>query len=79
MIDLNNITIEKAHESLKNGEYTVTDLVNAYLDVIKEENQNINAYLEVYSDVLDQAKIAEKMFSDGTATHIVTGKHNLRY
>lgn len=72
MIDLNNITIEKAHESLKNGEYTVTDLVNAYLDVIKEENQNINAYLEVYSDVLDQAKIAEKMFSDGTAT-LMTG------
>jgi aspartyl-tRNA(Asn)/glutamyl-tRNA(Gln) amidotransferase subunit A len=72
MIDLKDLTIEKAHESLKNGEYTVTDLVNSYLEVIKEKNKDINAYLEVYSDVLDQAKIAEDMFKNGTAT-LMTG------
>ena len=36
MIDLKDLTIQKAHESLKNGEYTVTDLVNAYLEVRKK-------------------------------------------
>jgi len=72
MIDLKNLTIEKAHESLKKGEYTVTDLVNAYLDIIKEKNTDINAYLEVYDDVLAQAKIAEAMFANGTAT-LMTG------
>jgi len=71
-IDLRNLTIEKAHEALKAGEYTVTDLVNAYLEVIKEKNGEINAYLEVYSDVLDQAKKAEEMFKNGTAT-LMTG------
>ncbi len=72
MIDLKNLTIEKAHESLKSGEYTVTDLVNAYLAVIKEKNSDINAYLEVYDDVLAQARRAEEMFTNGTAT-LMTG------
>jgi len=72
MIDLRTLTIKKAHEHLKNGDFTVTDLVNAYLSVIKEKNEEINAYLEIYSDVFDQVKIAEEMFKNGTAT-IMTG------
>lgn len=71
MIDLENLTIEKAHESLKNGEYTVTDLVNAYQEVIKEKNKDINAYLEVF-DVKEQVEKAEDMFKNGTAT-LMTG------
>ena len=71
-IDLKNLTIEKAHESLSNGEYTVTELVNSYLDIIKEKNREINAYLEIYDDVLDQAKKSEEMFKNGTAT-LMTG------
>ena len=71
-IDLENLTIEKAHEALKNGVYTVTDLVNEYLKVIKEKNREINAFLEVYSDVLEQAKKSEDMFKNGTAT-LMTG------
>lgn len=72
MIDLKTLTIEKVHTSLLNGEYTVTDLVNEYLKVIKEKNPDINAYLEVYEDVMEQARVAEKMFKDGTAT-LMTG------
>lgn len=71
-INLDNLTIEKAHESLKKGEYTVTDLVEEYLKVIKKKNGEINAYLEVYGDVLDQAKKAEEMFKAGTDT-LMTG------
>jgi len=71
-IDLQNLTIEKAHEALKSGKYTVTDLVNEYLKVIKEKNGEINAYLEVYDDVFTQAKVAEEMFKNGTAT-LMTG------
>ncbi|MCC6323191.1 Asp-tRNA(Asn)/Glu-tRNA(Gln) amidotransferase subunit GatA [Candidatus Nomurabacteria bacterium] len=72
MIDLKNLTIEKAHNHLKNGDFTVTDLVNEYLNIIKEKNGDINAYIEVYDDVLEQAKIAEGKFKDGTAT-LMTG------
>jgi aspartyl-tRNA(Asn)/glutamyl-tRNA(Gln) amidotransferase subunit A len=72
MIDLRNLTIKKAHEHLKNGDFAVTDLVNAYLEVIKEKNGDINAFLEIYNDVFDQVKIAEEMFKNGTDT-LMTG------
>ncbi len=68
MIDLPNLTIEKAHEALKNGEYTVRELCEAYLAVINEKNAEINAYLEIYGDVMEQADAAQKRFADGTAT-----------
>jgi len=71
-INLKELTIEKAHESLKNSEYTVTNLVNEYLKVIKEKNREINAYIEIYDNVLEQTKKAEKMFKNGTAT-LMTG------
>ena len=72
MIELKNLTIKKAHESLKSGEYSVRDLVDAYLDVIKEKNTEINAYLEVYKDMEIEIKKAEQMFKDGSAT-VLTG------
>jgi aspartyl-tRNA(Asn)/glutamyl-tRNA(Gln) amidotransferase subunit A len=72
MIDLKNLTIEQAHRDMKSGVYTPTVLVNEYLDVIKQKNSDINAYLEIYPDVLEQAKAAEEMFANGTAT-MMTG------
>ncbi len=72
MIDLSNLTIEKVHTALEKGEYTVTDLVKAYLKVIVDKNKDINAYIEIYDDVLIQSKVAEDMFKNGTAT-LITG------
>ncbi len=72
MIDLKNLTIEKAHEALKKGEYTVRELAESYLAVIKEKNSDLNAYLEIYDDVLEQADIAQEKFKNGTAT-LLTG------
>lgn len=72
MIDLSTLTIEKAHNSLKKGEFTCRELAEAYLKVVKEKNQEIHAYLEVYSDVSAQAEAAQKKFKDGTAT-MMTG------
>lgn len=71
-INLKDLSIKKAHDSLLKGEFTVSELVEAYLDVIKEKNGEINAYLEIYTDVLEQTKKAEEMFRDGTAT-LMTG------
>lgn len=72
MIDLKNLTIEKAHESLSKGEFTCKELVEEYLKVISEKNKEINAYLEIYDDVLKQAEIAQEMFLNGTAS-VLTG------
>ena len=72
MIDLKNLTIKKTHESLLKGEYTAVDLANAYLEQIKKTDKDIHAYLEVFSDVLDQAKAADKKIREGKAT-LLTG------
>jgi aspartyl-tRNA(Asn)/glutamyl-tRNA(Gln) amidotransferase subunit A len=72
MIDLKSLTIEKAHESFKKGEFSCHQLAEAYLNVISEKNKDINAYLEIYSDVLEQADKADEKFKNGTAT-ILTG------
>ena len=70
MIDLKSLTIEKAHQDLKAGKYTCVELAQAYLDVIKQKNPELNAYLEVYDDVIAQATEAQKKFTDGTATEL---------
>ncbi|MEN9524005.1 MAG: hypothetical protein RL536_74 [Candidatus Parcubacteria bacterium] len=63
-LNLKNLTITKAHESLKNGDFTVVELVQAYLEEIKKKNKEINAYLEVFDDAVEQAKIADKKIKE---------------
>ncbi len=64
MIDLKNLTIKKAHEHLVKGDFTVRELCEAYLGEIKKKNGEINAYLEVFDDVLEQADRAQKLVSE---------------
>ena len=71
-MDLKSLTIEKAHKSLLAGEFTCRELVEEYLKVIKEKNFELNAYLEIYDDVLSQADVMQGKFKDGTAT-MLTG------
>lgn len=65
MIDLNNLTISGARKKLDSKEFSAVDLAKAYLDKIKEKNGDLNAYLEVYEDVLDQAKAADEKIGQG--------------
>jgi aspartyl-tRNA(Asn)/glutamyl-tRNA(Gln) amidotransferase subunit A len=68
MIDLHNLTIKKAHEDMKSGKYSAVDLAKAYLEVSQTKNPEINAYREIFADVLEQAKLADEKFKNGTAT-----------
>lgn len=70
MIDLRNLTIKQAHADMKAGKYTAVELAHAYTENIKEKNGEINAYLEVFSDVEEQARNADKRFKEGTATEL---------
>ncbi|MCK5589302.1 MAG: Asp-tRNA(Asn)/Glu-tRNA(Gln) amidotransferase subunit GatA [Candidatus Pacebacteria bacterium] len=72
MIDLENLTIKKVHESLKSGEYTVRELVDTYLKNIEEKNKELNAYLYLFTDIDERVKIAQKMFDSNEAT-LMTG------
>jgi aspartyl-tRNA(Asn)/glutamyl-tRNA(Gln) amidotransferase subunit A len=69
-IDTKNLTIRAAHDHLKNGDFTAVDLAKAYLENIEKNNKEIFAYIEVFNDVLEQAKRADEMFKNGTATEL---------
>ncbi|MFA6177859.1 MAG: Asp-tRNA(Asn)/Glu-tRNA(Gln) amidotransferase subunit GatA [Candidatus Paceibacterota bacterium] len=65
MIDLENLTIEKARKALDAKEFSAVDLASAYLAEIEKKNKELNAYLEVFDDVLEQAKKADEMIAKG--------------
>ncbi len=72
MINLKDLTISKAHEHLKKGDFTAVELTKAYLDEIAKKNKNINAYLEVFDDALEAAKLADKKIKENKST-LLTG------
>ncbi len=66
------MTIEKAHKALSSGEFSVRELVDAYLANIETKNKELNLYLEIFNDIDEQVKIAQEKFAKGTAT-MLTG------
>lgn len=65
MIDLNTLTIAKARAALDRKVFSAVDLAKAYLVEIEKKNKELNAYLEVFDDVLDQAKEADDRIAKG--------------
>lgn len=72
MIDLKTLTIKKAHAHLKNRDFSAVELADAYKKIIAEKNIDINAYLEVFKDMDEQAKHADAKLASGHA-HVLTG------
>lgn len=58
-------TIESAQDMLCSGAITAVELANLCLEQIRTKDSDIHAFLEVYSDVLDQAAQADKRRADG--------------
>lgn len=71
-INLAELTIPKAHQHLARGDFSAVELVEAYLANIEEKNKELNAYLEVFDDVREQAKEADTKIKAGKA-HLLTG------
>lgn len=59
MIDLKSLTISQARNKLDKKEFSSVELAKSYLSEIEKKNSDINAYLEVFSDVLVQAEKAD--------------------
>lgn len=57
--------IIEAKKLLASGEISSVSLVKECLSAIEEKNKDINAYLEVYDDVLSQAKAADEARAKG--------------
>ncbi len=72
MIDLSTLTIVSAHAQLMAREFSAVELAEAYLAEISKRNTELNAYLEVFSDVVEQAKVADERIAKGE-THMLLG------
>jgi aspartyl-tRNA(Asn)/glutamyl-tRNA(Gln) amidotransferase subunit A len=64
-IDFEKMTIKEARELLVKGDISSVDLVKGFLEIIDKKDRDIHALLEVYSDVLDQAKKADERIKKG--------------
>jgi len=71
MIDIKNLTIQKAHKHLVDGDFSVEALVAEYLKNIKEKDGDVHAFLEVF-EVREQVNKAQRMINEGRAT-LLTG------
>ena len=65
MIDTKKLTIKEASEKMRKGEMSSFDLVSSCLDLIKEKNSELNIFLEIFEDALEQAKRADEMLKEG--------------
>ena len=66
-INLKELIIKKAKENLAAGDFYGARTAEAYLKSIEEKNKDINAYLEVFDDVLVQADRADRKIKEGGA------------
>ncbi len=71
MIDLKKLTIKDARMHLDKNDFTARELAEAYLQNIEKTNGDINAYLEVYDDVLKQAEEADKRIANGESSPLL--------
>ena len=69
-INLETLTITSAHAGLSAGDFTVRELVDAYLTVIDEKNEELNVYLSLHTDIDAQVDRAQGMFTQNTATKL---------
>lgn len=66
-MELKNLTIKKARAMLDSKELSVKELADYYLQNIKDKNKVLNAYLEIYDDILSQAEESQKIVDSGNS------------
>ncbi len=74
-IDLENLSIKSAHKHLKNKDFSVKELLDAYLQEIENKNwgeEGINAFLHIFDDLEERVEYAQRLFDDNEA-HLLTG------
>lgn len=65
MIDLSTISIQEARKNLDEKKYSALDLAEASLSAIADKDVTVQAFLEVYDDVREQARRADAMIAKG--------------
>ncbi len=73
MLDLDRLTIASFAAGLRRGDFSVRDVATAYLERICQRDPEINAYLEVFADVREQAAAADRELTAGRDRGILHG------
>lgn len=64
-VNLQELTIAKAHELIHNGEISCRELLSIYQENIKERDKDIHAYLEVFEGAYERAEEEDKKILSG--------------
>ncbi len=67
--------IKKLHQQIQNGEKTSEEICREYLGKIKEQNEELNAFIEIYNEeeVLTQAKKVDEKVKNGEKIKLLEG------
>lgn len=71
-MELTDLSARELSDGYKAKQFSVPDVVSAYLKRIEVENPKLNAYLEVFDDARASADVAQKRIDVGSA-HALTG------
>ncbi|HEY4493095.1 MAG TPA: Asp-tRNA(Asn)/Glu-tRNA(Gln) amidotransferase subunit GatA [Candidatus Paceibacterota bacterium] len=72
-INLKQLTIKKARESMEKGEYSAEEITRSYLENIKAKNPELNAYLAVFDDAIDAAREVDEKRKKGEKLGALAG------
>ena len=72
-MDIQNLTIKSAHEHLKNKDFSAVELVEEFFQNADKKNKEINAYIEIFDDYKEQAKLSDKALASGKNVTVLTG------
>ena len=74
MLPLHELTIKNFHEGLKNKKFKALEIIQAFLNHIKERDKKINAYLFLDEEsAIKQAEIVDLKIAQGEEIDILTG------
>ncbi len=67
--------IKKLHKQIQSGERTSEEICREYLSRIKEQNEELNAFIEIYNEeeVLTQAKKVDERVKNGEKIKLLEG------
>jgi len=71
--ELGKLTIKKAVEGIKAGDFSAVELTGEYLKNIENKEAEIGAYLEVFDDALENAKKVDEKIKNGDKSGTLLG------
>ncbi len=64
-MDITELTVHELQEKLKNKEFSITDVIKAYTDRIKEKEESVQAFITTNTKALEQAKEIQAKVESG--------------